>query len=409
MSQGSPGIPRVLLVSDSSLTLLQGTGARLLQHFSQFPKDNVLNFYTEVCGEEELSHSAYEFQLKCPPRLLNGLLRRLLPGVHLKVVRHLSLCFWKSLIERVLSDFQPQVVYVVPFREDGLILADAVLRSVSDTVPVVVHLFDWLPRFSEKHLWNFFRRFSRSADECWALGTALAKEASKHSRSECKVVQIFHGTNPSHFHCPRNVPPEQLKCVLVGNVWSKEPFYMLSEAWGILQARYPGLPAIQWYCSEWTLSNCWRGAALREDSRVIGKVEHGGFFTGSEFEARLAAADFAVIPFSTPETDAMPYARFSIPSRITEFGQIGLPHVAVTSSGTGLGRFYSEAEFGITENRSPELLAKKIDHLMTSFETRVEESERMRRYAEANFSLEKYQEFLRGTFNRLIKEKSEKG
>src|ERR1700679_4008653 len=50
-------LPRVLVISDSCICAMHGTGVVLLRHFSEYPSDKLFNAYWKLDGEPEFARS----------------------------------------------------------------------------------------------------------------------------------------------------------------------------------------------------------------------------------------------------------------------------------------------------------------------------------------------------------------
>jgi hypothetical protein len=90
-------------------------------------------------------------------------------------------------------------------------------------------------------------------------------------------------------------------------------------------------------------------ARLIECVGVIGpEIEYAGFLDGQEMIDALMEADLALVPFNVTASAEHDYARYSLPSRLTELVAVGVPILCIASADTPVARYLSQNRVGVT-------------------------------------------------------------
>jgi len=383
--------PRTLIVSDAPMTPQQGTGVCLLKHFEPYLEDRVYSVYMDDPGGSSTIRHSSKFELVEPLAKLWRLLRPINPSLRANVRFKLLDSQWRQQARAILNEFKPEFIYIVPYTESALYLAQ-VIRELVPGIPYGLHLFDWMPRTSEKVARSLLATLSEDASFRWALGSNLADGASAWTGANYKVVPIFYGNPAQELAHEAWHRQSTFNACILGNVWSKPALIQVLETWRILKTQNSDLGPIEWIASEWTIRMGWR--EFLSDPKYKDLIKHVGFIPDSDFHARLMTYQLSFIPFSMPSESTRPYAKFSIPSKISELSCLGIPFFSVASEGSGLERFMAETGIGFVAPVDVSEFAKEVGDLMHD-KTRLREcSDELLQYAKANFQMEDYQNFL---------------
>ena len=116
----------------------------------------------------------------------------------------------------------------------------------------------------------------------------------------------------------------------------------------------------------------------------------------------LCAADLALVPFNIADEPEYHYAAHSVPSRITEFLNAGLPIIAAAGTKTETFRFITDRGLGVCGTiADEERFAGTLLALMRDTARRLALSRQGRMFAESHCDLRKHQDLLRSAFSRV--------
>ena len=156
-------------------------------------------------------------------------------------------------------------------------------------------------------------------------------------RRQCTGCSRF--TFPPIFILTDAVAPGEVPVVrriILGNSHMPHVLHHLRNVWEKLEASVEGLRPIQWYAYPTSVTYVKKAGVTFEP-----QIEYCGFLNDDVLHEQLCEADFAIVPFNIHDKPEYPYARFSIPSRITEFVNAGLPIFAAAGKKTEACRFIS--------------------------------------------------------------------
>lgn len=288
------------------------------------------------------------------------------------------------------QSFAPDLVYAVAFSDVGLGLVDHLMKRLPPRIPLIQYFMDYqIPRGLGGN--RYLRRVLSRADEVWALTDEIAeavKPVAAEFGKEVRVQNGFHMKVPDRWkQHHRKFGQGHFRCVIIGNFWQVSMALVVKRVWRRVQELLPGLESIRWYCLP---------ESVLRTREVVGNVEPElapvGFFAGEELIDHLISADMAIIPFNTRRTPENDYARYSLPSRLTELLSVGLPVFCIAGIETPLSRYVLRHRLGICSDAEHELqLADRLVEFIRNHEERRNAGHHGRRFAENNFALAAFQ------------------
>jgi hypothetical protein len=159
----------------------------------------------------------------------------------------------------------------------------------------------------------------------------------------------------------------------------------------------PGLGPIRWYAYPSSVTFVTRAGIVFEP-----EIEYYGYLNERVLHQHLCAADIAIVPFNIQDQPESHYAEFSIPSRITEFVNAGLPIFAAAGRNTDACRFLSDNRIGVCATLADE--ASFHDQLLAfarDTDQRRTLGARARTFAETQCDIRHYRVQLRERFTGI--------
>jgi len=335
-------LPRLLILTDDCVSPSHGTGAALLRQLKEFPENFLLHAYLNRKGEPSLSRSARVRPAKDPAKPWYARITTAEPR-DIDAARSVQ-----EFMEQVVgADEKIGVVYSCVFGETGLQLLTEVLDHLPPGTPAIHHANDFL--YAKKlRFERMLRTLSPRISEFWSIGQGLAEEITRITGREAALMAPFQcDLQPVYKQSHRPFGPE-CKAVMLGNSHMPHVLHHLRHVWEKLEASVEGLRPIQWYAYPTSVTYVKDAGVTFEP-----QIEYCGFLNNDALHEQLCEADFAIVPFNIHDKPEYHYARFSIPSRITEFVNAGLPIFAAAGketeacrfiSGNGIGRCASIAD-----------------------------------------------------------------
>lgn len=329
-------LPRVLIVTDSCPDRGQGTGAALIKHLAEYPRDRLHSAFVDPGQPSPDTWAGTHFPLEesrsSLPRVVRFVARDLLVNMRLAVVGRR----WRESAKSLIAGYRPDVIYTIPYTERGLYLT-RLLASLMPDVPVVLHLFDWMPRMSRRIANKLLGDVAAVSKRRWTLGDNLTAHATRVTGTTFATVPICYATLASRPACGAWAAESPFRACIIGNIWSRSAFHRMCDAWELLQSKYANVGPIEWAASDWTLAHGW--GQLLKDQRFSRIIRPAGFLTGDDLTTFLQNCHVSFVPFATEEDEHTTYALYSVPSRFAELACCGVPVVAITPPDTGFGRF----------------------------------------------------------------------
>jgi GT2 family glycosyltransferase/glycosyltransferase involved in cell wall biosynthesis len=399
-------LPNVIILTDGPVSPSHGTGAILMRTFANYNPEGLCNLYWR--DDDLHGNSVYSKSLRVEvgrerASLAKRSLRRaskLSSAMGLRLANDGQPRFHpvpsiRPRIERM--GFTPDIIYATCFSVHSMRILAKLISEYDGSLPVVQHFLDYMPQSYERPLVQELQALAPHIAQIWSLTHSIASQVSPVVKREVPVVNIFCDDIPPEYkrvHAPFG--PE-FTATILGNIWRPEILQDIFQAWAWVGDKLGGIRPIEWICHPRSVAQLNRAGV-----QLAPMLRHVGFLPRAEMYERLRAADIAIIPFNRelrPETD---YARFSLPSRITEIAAAGLPIFLAASPHTETARYIEEHGIGVValpanqEQFRSSLLAFIMDERM-----RAECGRRARMLAERDFDINKYQEFLYGKLSSL--------
>jgi len=393
-------LPRILVVSDSAVSPAHGTGCLLLAHFTGYPEEKLQNAYLEPFGAPVWRNSmqfnarvggstALAKAVGVIPRAYNKTLR--LAGLgSLQYQRAITLTPDPAVL--AVAEAPPQAVYSTAFSGSSLALTDRLCRALPADVPLLQYFMDYhvgQDRFSRHSLQRVLMR----ANEVWVLTDSMAEQLEPIARECGKIVHVQSGfclDIPQKWkQGPYRMPNASFRCIMTGNVWQLSMVEVVSRLWRRVRLDVPDLRPIEWFC---------HAHSLRRVEAAIGglppEIIPMGRFVN---EAELNDADLAILPFNGADQPEDNYARYSLPSRLTQLLSAGLPVFCIAGSGTPLARYVARHGIGLSSDaEDEERLAERVLGLVRDVSARQALGRRARAFAEREFPIGRFQQLLYG-------------
>ena len=368
-------LPAVLILTFEAIDSSHGTGILLQRYFRDFPPERLCNLCLARHGEAWLS---------------NTILLR--PGAS---VQEDAAALHQELTSR---DFRPSLIYATAFNENDLALLEAALAALPPRIPVIQHFMDYTPH-DHAAFDQAFNQLAPRVDEVWALAEGMARELARRYRRPVAHVGALHQVPPSSAKETYAESGPDFRAVMLGNVWRPHAMAFVRKVWAHCRLSIPDLPAIAWHVHPM------RAQALLETGQELGdEIVWRGFYEDEALQERLRGADLAIVPFNSEATATEDYARFSLPSRLTELCGAGLPIALLASPDTEPAHLLAQHDCGATFT-GPEAahVAEELVVLIRDRARREHLGRRARRIAETVFALGPFELWLRSVFVRLAR------
>lgn len=367
----SDRLPRVLILTSETLNDSHGTGVLLKRYFRDFPSAHLFSLCHTEAGKPWLENSAVIAGRKPTREMVDELLH--------------------------CRQFQPDLVYATALNENDLPLLAAVLASLPTTVPVVQHFMDYMPHDAEVFDARL-RELLPRLTEIWALTDSLRTMLRQKFDRPVDLVTSLQQDVPAEWRREHRPYAPGFRTVLLGNLWQPWLIPLLRDVWSLVRAELPGLNPIEWYVHPQRVQ-----AVLEAGYDPGFEIVWRGFITGEALQERLRGADLALVPFSREDRAANNYARYSLPSRLTELACAGLPLLAIASADTEPARFIAQHRIGRSvAGPATEPIAAAVVEFICDVEARRRAGAAARALAEREFRLEPFQEWLIGHFLGLV-------
>ena len=376
MASGAATAPCVLVLTDDCVSPGHGIGAVLLRHLATHPGHRLAHVYLRKKGDPFWPTS---YALSMNGRGEAG-----------------SLAAAGIAAELAVSGHVPDLIYANVFGEAGLEALEALLDALGGTVPVIQHFHDWLyadPRTFETVL----RRLAPRVTEFWAITDSLARHIGAIAGRDVATVNTFKCEIASAHKREHRDLDERFRVVMLGNSHMPWVLHHLRNVWRLVQQAVPGIGPIQWFA--YPTSVLYVKEAGVEFSP---EIEYYGYLNDRVLHEHLSAADLAVVPFNIADEPEYHYAAHSVPSRITEFLNAGLPIMAAAGAKTETFRFIAGQGLGVCDTIADEQrFAGTLLAFMRDTPGRLELSRRGRAFAESHCDVRKHQELLKSAFSRV--------
>ncbi|MEQ9824557.1 MAG: glycosyltransferase, partial [Puniceicoccaceae bacterium] len=374
-------LPRILFLSYESLDNTHGTGVLLQRMFRDFPRENLFAVSVVSTGGSPW----LENQILLPDNVFESECARLL--------------------QQTLKGhtFSPQIVYSTAFNENDLRLLRIAIESVEYSTPVVQHFMDMAPHDAREFA-NGFRSLNSRVSELWALTQSMGRELEQTFGRQVQIVSALHQDPPQSSKTRHVRFSSTFRAVMIGNLWQPQLLPFLREVWSLCQADLPSLRPIDWYIHPARVQKLIEGGYELGD-----EIVWRGFYDGFHLQQKLQSADLALLPFNWGSKADSGYARFSLPSRLTEYCAAGLPVVAVASPDTAPAQFINDRGCGVAISGStPTQVAHKLKQLIEDHEWRTQAGIQARRLSAGEFSLEPFTQWLRTRLMKIVDESTPK-
>ncbi len=381
-------LPTVLILTDECISPGHGTGAALLRQLKDYPPEKLLSAFLLLRGDSYFPHSAQIDleKVKSTPWYRRWRLRgdetktpRVTPG---------------ELIDRFAADGkQIDLVYSNVYGEDGLAMLRAVLEVLPPQTPVIHHAQDFMYQ-NKRRFETLLKDLSPQIAEFWAIGPALVDALRNITGREARLMTPFQiDIHPQYKTEHRPFGPD-CTVAMLGNSHMPWTLHHIRHVWERIGKDVPGLKPIQWYAFPSSVTYVKKAGVVFEP-----EIEYYGFLNDRALHEYLCKADFAIVPFNIKDKPEYHYAEFSIPSRLTEFVNAGLPVFAAAGTGTDTYRFITENKLGVCATLDDEAsFTKQLLAFARDQELRQEIGANNRRFAEEQCDIRHYREQLKERF-----------
>ena len=376
LAQGPATTPNVLVLTDDCVSPGHGIGAVLLRHLANYPSNRLAHVYLRRKGDP------------------------FWPSSHALAMEGRGEVGSRSAAEIVAAlgaaGQTPDVIYANVFGEPGLDALGALIDACGGNVPVIQHFHDVLP-VEPQAFERTLRGIAPRVREFWAITDALGAHIGRLSGREVKTVNTFKcRIAPVHKQEHRDLTSD-FRVVMLGNSHMPWVMHHVRNVWRRVQAAVPGLSPIQWYAYPTSVLYV-RDAGVEFEP----EVEYYGYLNDRVLHEHLCGADLALVPFNIADEPEYQYAAHSVPSRITEFLNAGLPIIAAAGRGTETFRFMTGRGLGVCATiADEERFTSVLVDLMQDTSRRCALGWQGRTFAEQHCDVVRHQEMLTAAFTRV--------
>ena len=389
-------LPKVLVLTEDCISVAHGTGTSLLRHFTNYPEDKLFNVCWREVGEPAFRNTYAVESLRSTILMRTSIfLSRFIkePERHRFVLPQGSI---RKQVEQV--GFVPDIIYACCISLYGMQILSHLMADYDGEVPVLPHFLDYV-RDRRGLVEATLKMVSPSMPEVWSLTQNIADEISNVLGRKVTVVRILQCEIPPSYKSIHHEFHSAFRAVMVGNCWPPSMLRDIQEAWRWVDVQLGGIPPIQWYCHPTTMTR-----AKEAGIQVGVEIQYGGFFLGDAFFQKLREADIAIIPFNRERVPESDYARFSLPSRITELASVGLPMFFAAGPQTETERYVRQSGIGLCGLLSnAEQFRQSLLSFVKDKELRTQCGINARQLAVDEFDIQKYQKFLYDKLSELAR------
>ena len=368
-------LPSVLVLTDDCVSPGHGTGAVLMRHLAGYPPQNLTHGYLRRKGDPFWPNS-----------------HALAVGGRGEVG---SVPATELATRLAASGQTPDLIYSNVFGEPGL-EALAALLDACGPVPVIQHFQDWLYADRDGFA-QLLRRLSPRITEFWAITDALGHAIGSIVDRGVRTMNPFKCDIAPTWKREHRDLDERFRVVMLGNSHMPWVIHHVRNAWRTIQQHVPGLGPIQWFGYPTSVLYVKEAGVEFEP-----EIEYYGYLNNRVLHEQLCAADLALIPFNIADEPEYHYAAYSVPSRMTEFLNAGLPMFAAAGRGTETYRFLNGHGIGLCATIANEdAFAAALLDVMQDTPRRLALSRAGRRFAEQHCNVKTYRQTLVASFTRL--------
>lgn len=379
----SPSLPNVLLFTPPCISQAHGMGMTLLRIFADYPPEKLCNVFKVYQGEPSLRNYLWIHPEKgVAPRQAHRPLR--VDAVRKELDR---------------TGFVPDVLYAIGYDHLDMDIIVQLIRSYHLQLPTVQHFEDYYTRGKDDEMKRKLANMGLLLTEVWALNESLADEFEPVLARKIPLVNVFNCDIPTAIKTDHRPFSADFRAVMIGNVWTPDLLPELGEAWHWLGTRVNGLRPIEWYCHPAAIERIRKLNIPFEPH-----IRYGGFLPDDRLFATLRDADIFVVVFNREETPEKDYARYSLPSRITEPASVGLPIFFAGGTQTGAGRYITGTGIGVASTPA------NVDQFRADLATFVQDAHlrarcgaQARALAEREFDVQKVRQFYQERLQRLAR------
>lgn len=382
----------LLIITDDCLAPSHGTGAALLRHLHDVPRENLLHFYLNRKGDPFLPSSwqvapgSRNHQASWVDRVLHRA-----PPTSAD-----CLTIDDAIAAATAGNRQIDLVYSAVFGEHGLMLLQSVIDRLPPSTPVIHHAMDFL-YVNRRTFENLLREVTPRVTEYWAIGRGMTDEIKRVTGRDARLVPPFQSELRLGFKTEHRPFTPSTRAVMLGNSHMAGVLHHLGEVWGNIRRETPGLEPIQWYAYPSSVTYVRNAGVVFEPH-----IEYYGFLNDRRLFEHLIDADFAVVPFNIEDTPEYHYAQYSIPSRITELMNAGLPIFAAAGRRTEAYHFLTANNIGVCSTLADaETFQRELVAFARDRDQRAAYGARARAYAEATCDVRAYRKDLNQRLREL--------
>jgi glycosyltransferase involved in cell wall biosynthesis len=393
--------PKTLILTYQSVSVAHGTGAALIRQLSKYPPEKLANIYLDKYGAPTIDIHFKVSGLKRKEIPLSRVIRFFLENLLRRPLKRKILEIGVPLDEITATlrakKFVPELVYANPMSKEDIVVAKELYAQFQ--CKVIFYFQDY-----HDEAIDFNEHLSQTASfvqEYWALTPEIAKQIQDKTKRPVSIVNNQHSKIPVSYKTDYRKFSSDFDVVMVGNIWTPSVLIPLRKVWANLMAETPGLKPIQWYAHP---------EALRRVRKVTTEwesaIQYAGFLQGDAFLQRLQQADMTISPVNKENKAQDNIARYSLPSRMTEFSAVGIPMFFAASPDSATASYLRKTGIGVCETLADlNLFQKRLKEFVENQSEREMVGKKARQYAVDYLDIEKFQDELYRRFQEISETK----
>lgn len=372
---------QICVITTTRIGNSQGTGALLVRLLADHPQEDLCGVCCNVVEDQSFCKT-YEGILGL--RSMHGILHRFARGRIRYAVRDFIKYLRYQNMRIALQRFRPDLLLIVP-AHSSYEIAEQIMKIFPD-LPAVCLVWDLLLDVHPSQTRRAKLMASevlRKADHIEVISEEMVEPVAALSGRTPQVQNFFCCRLPVVSKTDHPSIEQGVQPVLLGSFWYPHMLHLVVEMIRAARQQDSRIKPALWYCHPESL----RRIRHTPDSLPDG-ILYGGHYTGEKLDQHLCEGDLVIVPFNGFDEPEADFARYSIPSRISEICANGLPIFMIAGRNTAVARYVERKQCAVVSSPcNHEQMCRDFVELAVDREKRQNLGRKARLLAESEFDI----------------------